>query len=167
MPHFEFTKTRSPKTPTCQACWTYPAWSMQIVQRRSHKIFWSYRLQYNFYLLNSLQYLHAHNLNYRQVYNTRRTLVGNQTVDHSDVVGASPVGAAPTISSFSIEHLASSYWTKTTASRYEKRLSFGDFVRLVLEILRYVTIWNRFNPCVIVPHIQMSSNYCTLNFWVG
>ena len=30
-----------------------------------------------------------------------RTLVGNEIVDHSDVVGASPVGAAPTTSSFS------------------------------------------------------------------
>ena len=33
--------------------------------------------------------------------NIRRTLVGNQIVEHSDVVGASPVGAAPTTSSFS------------------------------------------------------------------
>ena len=38
---------------------------------------------------------------YRQVSNIRRTLVGNQIVDHSYVVGASPVGAAPTTSSFS------------------------------------------------------------------
>ena len=38
---------------------------------------------------------------YRQVSNIRRTLVGNKMVDHSDVVGASPVGAAPTTSSFS------------------------------------------------------------------
>ena len=38
---------------------------------------------------------------YRQVYNIRRTLVGNKIVDHSDVVGASSVGAAPTTSSFS------------------------------------------------------------------
>ena len=38
---------------------------------------------------------------YRQVSNIRRTLVGNYIVDHSDVVGASPVGAAPTTSSFS------------------------------------------------------------------
>ena len=37
----------------------------------------------------------------RQVSNIRRTLVGNKIVDHSDVVGASPVGAAPTTSSFS------------------------------------------------------------------
>ena len=38
---------------------------------------------------------------YRQVSNIRRNLVGNKIVDHSDVVGASPVGAAPTTSSFS------------------------------------------------------------------
>ena len=38
---------------------------------------------------------------YRQVSNIRHTLVGNEIVDHSDVVGASPVGVAPTTSSFS------------------------------------------------------------------
>ena len=42
-----------------------------------------------------------HWLNYGQTYNVRRTLVGNKIVDHSDVVGASPVGAVPTTSSFS------------------------------------------------------------------
>ena len=36
-----------------------------------------------------------------KVSNIRRTSVGNKIVDHSDVVGASPVGAAPTTSSFS------------------------------------------------------------------
>ena len=38
---------------------------------------------------------------YRKTSNIRRTLVDNKIVDHSDVVGASPVGAAPTTSSFS------------------------------------------------------------------
>ena len=38
---------------------------------------------------------------YRQVSNIRRTLEGNNIVDHSDVVGASPVGAAPTTPSSS------------------------------------------------------------------
>ena len=38
---------------------------------------------------------------YRQVSNIRHTLEGNKIVDHSDVVGASPVGAAPTTSSLS------------------------------------------------------------------
>ena len=38
---------------------------------------------------------------YRKTSNISRTLVGNKIVDKSDVVGASPVGAAPTTSSFS------------------------------------------------------------------
>ena len=38
---------------------------------------------------------------YRQISNISRTYVGNNIVDHSDVVGISPVGAAPTTSSFS------------------------------------------------------------------
>ena len=41
--------------------------------------------------------------NYCQISNVRRIfLVGNTIGDHSDVVGASSVGAAPTTSSFSI-----------------------------------------------------------------
>ena len=39
--------------------------------------------------------------NYRKVSNISRTLLGNEIVDHSDVVGASPFVAAPTTSSFS------------------------------------------------------------------
>ena len=38
---------------------------------------------------------------YRKTSNIRHTLLGNKIVDHSDVVGASPAGAAPTTSSFS------------------------------------------------------------------
>ena len=40
-------------------------------------------------------------INYRKTSNISRTLVGNKIVDNSDVVGASPVGAAPATSSFS------------------------------------------------------------------
>ena len=40
-------------------------------------------------------------LDYRKTSNIRHTLIGNKIVDHSDLVGASPVGAAPTTSSFS------------------------------------------------------------------
>ena len=40
-------------------------------------------------------------MEYRKTSNISRTLVGNKIVDNSDVVGASPVGAAPTTSSFS------------------------------------------------------------------
>ena len=38
---------------------------------------------------------------HRQTSDISPTLVGNQIVDHSDVVGAWPIGAAPTTSSFS------------------------------------------------------------------
>ena len=38
---------------------------------------------------------------YSKTSNIGRTLVGNKIVDHSDVVGASLVGTAPTTSSFS------------------------------------------------------------------
>ena len=38
---------------------------------------------------------------YRKTSNVSRTLVGNKIVDNSDVIGASPVGAAPPTSSFS------------------------------------------------------------------
>ena len=38
---------------------------------------------------------------YCETSNISHTLVGNGIVDHSDVVEASPVGAAPTTSSFS------------------------------------------------------------------
>ena len=38
---------------------------------------------------------------HRKASNIRRILVGNSVVDHSDVVGASPVGAALTASLFS------------------------------------------------------------------
>ena len=46
--------------------------------------------------IRSLQ-IHSNELNwnYRQTANTSRTLEGNKIVDHSDVVGSSPVGAAP------------------------------------------------------------------------
>ena len=37
---------------------------------------------------------------YCQTSNIKHTLIGNKLVDHSDVVGASPVDAAPTTSSF-------------------------------------------------------------------
>ena len=45
-------------------------------------------------------YWHTSNT-YRKTSNISCTLVGNKIVDTSDVVGASPVGAAPTTSSFS------------------------------------------------------------------
>ena len=75
---------------------------------------------------DSTKALHLHmntRRDYRQVSNIRRTFVGNKIVDHSDVVGASPVGAAPTTSSFSTKHLALLDWAKTTARLGKEQLS--------------------------------------------
>ena len=62
---------------------------------------------------------------YRQTSNISHILVGSDIVDHPDVVGASPVGAAPTSSSFLTYHLASIYCVKTTARLDEKHLSLA------------------------------------------
>ena len=67
---------------------------------------------------------------YRQVSDIRRTSIGNLIVDHSDVDGASPVGAAPTTSSFSTWYLASKYCAKTTGRRDDKHISFGIWCAL-------------------------------------
>ena len=67
---------------------------------------------------------------YRQTCNIRCSLVGNQIVNLSDVVGASPVHAAPTTSSFSTEHMVSVDWAKTTARWDEKHLDFGIWCHL-------------------------------------
>ena len=54
------------------------------------------------------------------------SLVGIAIVDHSDVVGASPFGAGPTIYSFSAKQMASIDLAKTTARGDEKHLIFGS-----------------------------------------
>ena len=67
---------------------------------------------------------------YCQTSNINRTLVGNK-INHSDVVGAPPVSAAPTTSSFSIEHMASMDLAKTTVRRGEKRLNVAIWYGLI------------------------------------
>ena len=52
-------------------------------------------------LRRNFRYIDSNVLPYRKTSNISRTLVGNKVVDNSDVIGASPVGAAPTTSSFS------------------------------------------------------------------
>ena len=77
--------------------------------------------------------------NYRQVSNISRTLDGNQIVDHSDVVGASPVGTAPTTSSFlDLTHGFDGLGKGNCKMRRES-FKFWDLVRLILEILQYVS----------------------------
>ena len=60
------------------------------------------------------------------------TLVGNKIVDHSDVVGALPVGAAPTTSSFLTLTWLQWIGQRQLQDRDEKHLSFG--IWCILEI---------------------------------
>ena len=53
------------------------------------------------YCLNQVPHNMLLNIKYRKTPDIRRTLVGITIVTRSDVVGASPVGAAPTTSEFS------------------------------------------------------------------
>ena len=73
---------------------------------------------------------------YRKSSNIRRALVGNKIVDHPDVVGASPVGAAPTKSSFSTQHMAWRDSAKTAAGHYGNLFKCWDLVHLILETWR-------------------------------
>ena len=91
---------------------------------------------------------------YGKTSNIRRTLVGNERVDHWDVVGASPVGAAPTTSSFSTWHLATRDSAKKAARQYKNLLSGGiwcvlykrlDGNRVNIGLVPlYATILNRY-----------------------
>ena len=72
---------------------------------------------------------------YCQISNISRTL-GNKIVDHSDVVGASPVGAAPTTSSFSTLHLAS--MGKGNCKTRRETFKFWDLVHFILEVWQYL-----------------------------
>ena len=49
-------------------------------------------------------------------------------VDHSDVVGASPVGAAPRISSFSLNT-----WLQLIVQDKTRNIKFWDLIHLILE----------------------------------
>ena len=66
--------------------------AFEIVHNRLHILFNLYEQ-----ILFQCEMIYIH----RKISNIRGTLVANEINDHSDVVGASPVGAAPTTSSFS------------------------------------------------------------------
>ena len=74
--------------------------------------------------------------NYRQISNIRRTLIGNKIVDHSDVVGTSPVGAAPTTFSLSAQHHGFNGLGKDRCKTRLETFRFWYLVRLILEVLR-------------------------------
>ena len=81
------------------------------------------------------QYYYQIPVKYRKLSNISRTLVGNKIVDHSDVVGASPVGAAPTTSFFNLTPGFSGLGKDNSMTRRETFM-FWEWVRLILESWR-------------------------------
>ena len=79
-------------------------------------------------------------INYRKTSNIRRTLVNNKIVDHSDVVGATPVGAASTTSSFLTWHLASRDSEKTATRQYENTVE-TPYSAIPYTTIFYITRW--------------------------
>ena len=75
---------------------------------------------------------------YGQIFAIKRILVGNKIVDHSVVVGASPVGAAPITSSFSTWTPDFNALGKDNCKMRRETFKFWNLVRLVLEVWRYV-----------------------------
>ena len=73
---------------------------------------------------------------YPQTFNIRCTLVGNTIIDHSDIVGALPVGTTTTIS-FSTKYLASMDWAETNA-RHDEKIYVLGLVWLILEVWQYM-----------------------------
>ena len=77
-------------------------------------------------------WLDTHNFTYHQTSNIICSSESNKIVYHSDVVRASPVGGAPTTSSFSTWHLSSVDWSKKATGRDENYLSFGIWYDLYI-----------------------------------
>ena len=75
--------------------------------------------------------------NYRKTSNISLTFVGNKIFDHSDVVGASPVSAAPTTYIFVLDPTRDS--AKTAVRQYDNLLSVG--IRCALY-WRFDGTWN-------------------------
>ena len=108
--------------------------------------------------------LDACSSSYRQVSNISRTL-GNKIVDHSDVIGASPVGAAPTTSSFSTLTLGFYRLGKDNYKTNRESFKFWDLVRFISEMyvrLSTIRAWisNRTNGFIwdVINHICFDLN---------
>ena len=77
---------------------------------------------------------------YREVSNIRRTLDSNKIVDHSDVVGAAPVACRRCSNYIFILDLAFSFigLDKNNYKTRRATFEFGDLVRPILDIFRYI-----------------------------
>ena len=97
------------------------------------------------------------------------TLLRNKIVYHSDVVGASPVGTAPTKSSSSTEHTAIDC-AKTTARQYEKHIVWGfsvTYIRCltIFIIMHILYLYSLQYHTIDVPHALVRSQDSKVDVW--
>ena len=71
---------------------------------------------------------------YAQISNISQTLVGNKIVDHSDVVGALPVGTNPTTHWFSTSHLVFNGLGKDNCKAKWETFKIWNVVCLILKV---------------------------------
>ena len=100
------------------------------------KIYWKEKNRYISQFSNHHTYTKHITKEYSQVSNIRHTLVGNKIVDHSYVVGASPVYIF-------ILDLTPGFigLGKDNCKTRRETIKFGYLVCLILEILQYLTHW--------------------------
>ena len=91
------------------------------------------------------------------------TLVGNTIVDHSDVVGASPVGAAPNY--FFILDLTRGFngLGKNNHKTRRETFKFGDLVHLILDIWTHMQCCVDLHPNKFMWHLPTSHD----TFFIG
>ena len=80
--------------------------------------------------------------NYRKTSNISGTLLSNEIVDHSDVIGASPAGAAPTESLFSNLdwNISVQKYTTEMENRNINRYHYGDVIMGATSQITSLTI---------------------------
>ena len=104
---------------------------------------------------------------YTQTSNISRSLVGNNIVDHSDVVGASPIGVAPTTSSFSTIRLASIDWTKTTTRRDEIHSNLGIWCVYTRGFTAQHYKYHSINTTIVIQQCTMAAHSLSRSYDIG
>ena len=84
---------------------------------------------------------YPHSQHYRQTSRISRNLVSNKIVDHSDVVGASPVGAANYIFILDLTHGFNGLGKDICKTRRDT-CKCWDWVRFILEVWPYVVCYS-------------------------
>ena len=105
---------------------------------------------------------------YPRTSNIRCSLVGNKTFDHTNVVVASPVGAAPITSSFSTKHQASMDWAKTTARRGGNHVLGGaNYIRGLTVYYIYIIYIEQVNSTASTFYHLLFDMNCVINWLIS